>query len=186
MQWISALFQSLARPLKWWVVCAPWEQGLRVRLGRNAKLMRPGVHLCIPFLDRIYVQSVRLQCFTTSGHSISSRDGKILTISLAIRFQIEDIVQVYQKLSNPQHMIVVEALSWASKVIARSDAATINPEYLTREINEEMACDGWGLKDVHVDIIGFATARCYRLITGDGWVQAGRNIDQPEFSGEVT
>ena len=43
----------------WIVIVAPWEQALRIRLGKRVKLCKAGCYLRIPFIDRIYRQSIR-------------------------------------------------------------------------------------------------------------------------------
>ena len=56
---IRELFAQLSNVLTWVVVVAPWEQALRIRWGKTATLLKGGVYLRIPFIDRIYRQSVR-------------------------------------------------------------------------------------------------------------------------------
>ena len=51
--------RQFLKALQMWVTIAPWEQGLRVRLGRRVKLLGAGVHLRLPVLDVLYIQTVR-------------------------------------------------------------------------------------------------------------------------------
>lgn len=44
--WLSGVLNSW----KFWIVIAPWEVGVRIRLGRKAVALGPGLHLRIPWV----------------------------------------------------------------------------------------------------------------------------------------
>lgn len=184
MQWFTTAIQSMTRLFKWWVVVACWEQGIRVRLGKNTKRLDPGVHLRIPFLDRIYVQSTRFRVISCPTQSISKRDKSVITFGLAVRYQIQDIVKLYQTAASVEAILLYDAISKASHLVATSDS-DINPASLEEQVNATMSSHEYGLSDVRVSILSFCQARCYRFITGDAWLSSGRNFDDEESSGEV-
>lgn len=66
----GAIFRFF-RQFQIWVVVAPWEQAVRVRLGKHLSVLNAGVHLKLPFADLVYLQSVRLRI---SGIREADRD----------------------------------------------------------------------------------------------------------------
>ena len=184
MSWFTTALQSMTRLFKWWVVVACWEQGVRVRLGKNSKRLDPGVHFRIPFLDRIYVQSTRLRVINCPTQSISTRDKNVITFGLAVRYQIQDVVKLYQTTASVEAILLYEAISKAAHLITTTDS-DLDPASLEEQINATLPSHEYGLSDVRVSILSFCQARCYRFITGDAWLPSGRNMDDAESSGEV-
>lgn len=185
MEWLSTLLQAFARPFTWWVVVASWEQGLRVRLGKQTKLLRPGVHLRIPFLDRIYVQSTRLRVVSCQGQSFSAGDGRTVTVSLSVRYAVRDIVLMYEAASAPEAVLLFEACRAASSYVSGRGSHDVSSEGLREFMSRatSAAADALGLRDVAVTITSFCVVRTLRLITGEGWV-GSRDMDYKEHSGE--
>ena len=184
MQWFSTILQSMAKPLKWWVVVASWEQGIRVRLGKKTKRLDPGIHFRLPFLDRIYVQSTRLRVLDAQGQSISTPKGDIITFGLVVRYQIQDIVKLYQTTANVGAMLICDAVSKTSHLIATAESDP-SPALVEEKVNATMPSDEYGLDKVQVSVVNFCKSRCYRMITGNGWLGTDSSLDDEQGAGEV-
>jgi hypothetical protein len=184
MNWLPTMLQSLSRPMKWWIVVASWEQGLRIRLGRNPTRLDPGIHFRIPFVDRIYVQSTRARVISVENQSLSTKDGKVYTVSLGVRFRINNIITVYETMAQPEGILACDALSLVARYISAKDSKDVDPEELESAINDNMPSYGSGLTDVLVNVTGFCHSRCYRMITGGTWVPTGTSLDGKDNSGE--
>jgi len=186
MQWISQVFTMFAKPLKWWVVVAPWEQGIKVRLGKTAKRLDSGIHLRLPFLDRIYVQSIRLRTTTKDNQTISSLDGKTISISIAVQFAINDIKKLYNSVANPEVTLRTLIESKIAEFISTRNIQDITPAKIESHINTEMReFKDWGLGKLKCSIIGFTTARTYRLLMNDYSSSGGLyNIEDADSTGE--
>ena len=61
METFTALLKQIGQIFRWWVIVAPWEQGLRVRAGKHVLLLKPGLHVRIPYIDQVFIQSSRLR-----------------------------------------------------------------------------------------------------------------------------
>ena len=183
MSWLPTMLQSLSRPMKWWLVIASWEQGVRVRFGRNPTRLDPGIHLRIPFVDRIYVQSTRARVLTVENQSLSTKDGKVYTVSIAIHFRICDVVKLYEEMAQPEGVLACDAMSRVAQHIFIKQSKDIDPAALEDVINGDMP-NYVGLGAVRVNVTGFCHSRCYRMITGATWLPTGASLDQAENSGE--
>ena len=184
MQWFSTILQTMAKPLKWWVVVASWEQGIRVRLGKVTKRLDPGIHFRLPFLDRIYVQSTRLRVLDAQGQSISTLKGDIITFGLVVRYQIQDIVKMYQTTANAGTVLLCDAVSKTSHLIATAESDP-SPAFVEEKVNAAMPSHEYGLGKVQVSIVNFCRTRCYRMITGNGWIGTDNSLDDARSTGEV-
>src|SRR6267143_1793761 len=118
MEWLTTLLRAFAQPFQWWIVVAPWERGLRIRLGKAAAELAPGIHWRIPFLDRIYLQSVRTRTITETYQTISSQDGCTLVLSIAIDFVITDLRQMFDTLSSPEATLKCRATAAIAEFVA--------------------------------------------------------------------
>lgn len=164
MTWVTQLFDALVKPFRWWVVVAPWERGIRVRTGKSVKQLDPGIHLRIPLLDRIYVQTVRIRMISAQGQTIATSDGLVLTLSVAIQYAICDIVRVYNSVANLEDTLlnVIEGL--IAEIVATAQADALSPKVIEEQVTARMPSMNWGLSDVKCRVTSYAFVRTYRLI----------------------
>lgn len=186
MNWLSTIFNDWTKPFKWWIVIASWEAGLRIRLGKKAKRLNPGLHFKIPFLDRLFVQSIRLRTITRDNLNTTTKDGKTISICIAIDFAIADIEKLYDTLSSPETTINARV----SEAIVHFIAATKLEELKLKNICEIMSQAAWkGLDGIFestsVRIIGFSVCRTHRLLQNDYAQSQGLySLDNKDSDGE--
>lgn len=163
MNWLSQLF-GLFRAFQCWVVIAPWESGLRVRFGKSVSTLEPGPHLRIPFLDRIFVQAVRLRTISDSGQTIATKDGRVLTLAVAVSYAIEDIRRLYLAVSNPESTLLHQIQGHIAEVVSKTMSAELSPKVIEKTIEERVPSVEWGLSQVRIMVTTFAFVRTYRLL----------------------
>lgn len=168
MEWISQIASMIARPLQWWVTCTPWEAGLRVRLGKHAKVLLPGIHFRIPFLDRIFVQSTRTRMVSSTGQTVSTKDGKTVTVGMSAQYAIGDIKKMYMAVSSPDATLTHLVEGLIARIINATHSTELTPALISERATEQMPADAWGLTDVRVWITTFAQVKTYRLMTTEG------------------
>ena len=166
--WLTTIFHAMSQPLKWWVVVAPWEQGIRVRLGKRATRLSPGIHFRIPFLDQVFVQSTRLRIVTSGTRTLSTSDSKVVSVNVGIKFAIRDIKRLYNTVANPEMTLLNHVSSLVAEYIFKTNSKDLSPADLQNYVSDNMGDDDWGLCDVSAHIIDFALTRTYRLI-GNDW-----------------
>lgn len=163
MNLLSQIF-GLFKAFQLWIVIAPWEAALRVRLGRDAVILSPGPHWRIPFLDRIFVQSVRLRTISDSGQTMATKDGKVLTIAVAVSYAIDDIRKLYLTVSNPESTMLLQMQGMIATVVANTDSAALSPLILEELVTRRMPSTEWGLSQVRLMVTTFAYVKVYRLL----------------------
>jgi membrane protease subunit HflK len=162
MNWLSQVF-GFFRGFQFWIVIAPWESALRVRLGKNATVLNPGPHLRIPFVDRLFVQPTRLRTVSDSGQTVTTRDGKAVTLAVSIRYAIGDIRRLYQAACYPEVTLLCLVQGLLAEAVAESRSESLVPKQLEEAVTAKIPADDWGLTDVHVMITGFAFPKVFRI-----------------------
>jgi hypothetical protein len=163
MNWLSQIFQFF-RAFQFWIVVAPWESGLRVRFGKQCTVLHPGPHLRIPFVDRIFVQAVRLRTISDSGQTMATRDGRCLTIAVTVSYAIEDIRKLYLSVSNPEQTLLGQIQGHVAEFVSKSDSGSLHPELLQSTVKAKIPSTQWGLSQVGVMVTTFAYAKTFRLL----------------------
>ena len=158
------IFAKVGGLFRWWVVVAPWEQAVRVRLGKRATLLHPGLHLRIPGLDRVYRESVRLRTVDLGLQTISTTDGKTVTLSGFIRYKVVDLLEVMNALHHPEDTLADEAMGAIAKCVQTSMAASVTPSAVEEAATLAVQDIGYGLGCMSVGITDFAFVRTYRII----------------------
>jgi regulator of protease activity HflC (stomatin/prohibitin superfamily) len=166
MSWLSSVF-GFFRSFQFWVTVAPWESGLRVRYGTTATLLNPGLHWRIPFLDRIFVQPVRLRTIETPTITFTTKDDKTLSVRLAVMYRIDDIKQLHMAVANPESTLLATVQGLISTCVSAAASDAIKPETLTETILQNRVGSDWGLCDVSVVVMTFAFCRTLRLLMQD-------------------
>lgn len=185
MTWLTQAMSALGRGLALWVVIAPWEMGLRVRMGKRATVLHPGVRFRIPGLDRIYVQSARVRTLCESGLTLTTRDGKVLTISFAVEFAIEDIERLYSTHANPETTIGSRVKSAIVRHVGERPANDIAPSEIEAAARAALYSFAGkaGLGELDARVTSFTFSRAIRLLVNDYRDNGGLYNFETEGSG---
>lgn len=185
--WITQVFQSLSRPLTWWVVVATWEQAVRVRFGKRVHELGPGIHLRIPFVDRIYVQSTRLRTTCSTGLTITTEGGQTVTLSLAIEYSIASTLRVYETLANPDTILRCRFERMLTAAVAAVPSG-LTVHFINKALEievESMDLGVFGLRDARAFVTSFAVVRPIRLMSNDYVTSTSlHNIEEDSSVGE--
>ncbi len=152
------------RSFRCWMVVSPWEQALRVRLGKRVTLLRPGFHWKLPILDVIYLQSVRLRLSSISKQTVSTCSGQVVTIAGSLGYRIEDIQLLYNSIHHAEDTITALTRSLIADYVSGHSLAACQPDKIQEAVNASIDFSRFGLADVKVYITEFAVVRTYRLI----------------------
>lgn len=95
---------------KFWLVVPPWDVGIRVRLGRHAKRLPPGLHLRIPFIDEITLVNTRLRTTTTPPSTRASpMSGCVRVVQMVIGYRVVDPLAAVLTLAEPRSAVMAHA-----------------------------------------------------------------------------
>lgn len=171
LEWISKLFGSW----KFWVVIPPWDIGVRVRFGKNATELKPGIHFRLPFFDDITLVNTRLRTAGTPPVTIQSGINKVKTISAVYGFRIIDPV------------LAMNSFEWPSSAISAILVSEISEKRTALEC-EKIVSDYFKTKGILVDFVRFnedVESKVYRLIQAQSHISStDRYKDSSEYAGK--
>ena len=164
MNEIIQLLRQIIGQFQPWVIVSPWEQAVRVRLGKRIKLLDAGIHLKLPFLDSVYLQSVRLRVAGLYRQTLSTRDGVVITVGGTIGYKIEDIGKLYRTLHHGEGTIANLARVEISNYVTSHKRDECEPERIVNAVNGALDFSQYGLSAVSIAVTDFAIVRTLRLI----------------------
>jgi hypothetical protein len=170
------LLDYLAKFFTWWISIQPWEQGLRVRAGKYERLLYPGIHFKIPILDLVYVQTDRPRVVNIPIQTLTTKDGKTITVSTAFGYSISSILKLYHSLYQPELTISNMVMSSVAEYVATHPIDECTPSKI--ESNSIPDLVGKGIKDVKVTIVGYAIVKTYRIISEGSYMDPGFRLDK--------
>lgn len=168
MSGIKQIIEALKSLLQWWVVCAPWEQVIRVTAGKRVRLLGAGIHRRIPILDRVYRQSTRLRALSLPAQTLTTADGKTVTVALMVSFAVRDLLRLYNTLHHAEGTIQAIVLGACGEFVTSTPAADVTAPAVAHWTADRADLKRYGLDDITVAVATFAYVKTYRMITGDG------------------
>lgn len=161
---IVDLIQRIFGVFIWWAVIQPWEQGLRVRLGRHPILLQPGFHWRIPYVDAIYRQSVRRRYSGFGPQTVTTLDGHTLTIGGTLGYVVRDLLELYDRLQHPEDAIRAIAMGEIADFVSTHTLADCSPTAICTTCKNDLSLRRFGLLIQQFTLTTYARVRTYRLI----------------------
>lgn len=170
------IFSKLTNLLTWFFVVAPWEQAIRIRLGNHSGLLKAGVYVRIPFVDRIFQQSIRYRLNMIRPQTLTTSDGKIVTCTSAVGFFISDLFKLYNSVEQPNDTVESEVSGMIADYIGKHTLKECSIVELQNFVVDNLDLGKYGLEGKAFYITSFAATKTYRFITGDmpSWCTDGK------------
>jgi hypothetical protein len=160
LAWISKILDSW----KFWIVIPPWDVGVRIRFGKNATGLKPGIHFRIPFIDNITLVNTRLRIETTPPVNIDRANNKTRYISATIGYIVSDPLKSMMKFGRPETVVISKT---------QSEIATHKEENKVIKVLKEYFNNDSGIEIDFVKFIDDVEVKTYRLINGGSWIASG-------------
>lgn len=161
LAWLSRIFDSW----KFWIVIAPWEIGVRVRLGKRAAAVTPGLHLRIPLIDVITLVNTRLRIDGTPPVTVQGNAPHCTRyITATVGYRVCDPMKAMMKFGLPYAAVVSKAQVEIASACDEEKALKAMQAYFDAD------------SGIAVDFIKFVEdveVRTYRLINASAWIASG-------------
>lgn len=177
MELINQLLNFVKTLFDWWFVVMPWEQAIHVRAGKHSKLKTAGLYFKIPFIDAVFVQTTRMRRIDLSAQTVSTLDGKTITIKSSIGYVIGDMEKLYNTMSHPESTLANIAMGKVAQYIRGLDSTKVSPKDIEEYVNSSIDASLFGLKDVTLQITSWADVKTFRLIQDQSWIGETLNMD---------
>jgi regulator of protease activity HflC (stomatin/prohibitin superfamily) len=86
-RWLWEQFESYIFPF---VIIHVYERGAILTNGKNPRLLNPGFHLKIPFIQIVFTATITPDTLCAKAIHATTKDGKTITVEPTIEYTIED------------------------------------------------------------------------------------------------
>jgi regulator of protease activity HflC (stomatin/prohibitin superfamily) len=133
-----------------------YQQGLIERFGRYRKTIDPGLHLIIPFIEKVQKIDMREQVVDVQPQEVITKDNVVVTVDAVVYYQATDPVKLKYNVVN----FIIAATKLAQTNLRNVigdmdlDSALTSREIINTELREilDEATDVWGTRVVRVEI----------------------------------
>lgn len=164
---LQQILNGITHLFTWWVTVDPWEQGLRVRFGKKTTLLSPGVHLRIPIIDQIFKQTVRRRFSAVPTQTLTTADGKTVTVAGSLGYTIIDLERLYATLHHAEATLEAEAQGIISDYIIRMEYEGFTPSALQAFVEDNLDFECYGIGSPEFIITTFVQVKTIRLLMGE-------------------
>ncbi len=161
LQWLSDLVQGA----RLWTIVLPWERGVCVRLGYWTRRWEPGLHWRIPFLDQARVLNTRIRIVPVPCVTVTTKDGKTVTVAGTVGFQIADPFQVLLTVQKPEDAVMAISMAALAEYIVtrRTDAIDVSAME-TSVLDSLRRAPLKGFEFIFAKVVDYAIVRTIRLL----------------------
>ena len=176
MDAVNQIIQFIKQLFSWWFIVTPWEQAVFVRLGKRIRVLHGGFYFKVPFIDQVYVQSIRLRAIDMPIQTISSKDGSTITIKSVMNYAISDIYKLYNTISHPDTTLSAIVMSKIAEYIMNHNKDDIDTQQLEKDVINELHSVDYGLNKISFKITSWAEVKTIRLIQDQSWSFEGMDL----------
>jgi regulator of protease activity HflC (stomatin/prohibitin superfamily) len=178
MNQVQQLFEYFFNAVKIWVIVMPWETGLRIRYGKKVKNLSKGIYFRLPYFDSVYIQESRLRVISLATQTITTLDGKTITLNGAVGYSVTDINKLYDNLYHPETTISNMVMSEVSTFICSKDYKDISHNELEESILNGLKELDYGLEFTYFKVTNFAVVKTFRLIQDQNFYHEGLSMNE--------
>ncbi len=138
------------------VMIRPHQVGLVERLGKFRKKLSSGIHIIIPFIDRVIKVDMRERVVDVPPQEVITKDNVVVTVDGIIYYRVIEPDSVVYKVQNFVQAAVALAQTNLRNIIGE---LSLDETLTSREIiNEKLravldeATDAWGVKITRVEL----------------------------------
>ncbi len=137
-------------------IIRPYERGLVERLGKFKKELKSGLHLIIPFFDRLIKVDMRERVIDVPPQEVITKDNVVVTVDAVIYYEVTDAYRVIYNVSNFDIATIKLAQTNLRNVIGELelDQTLTSRERINMKLREVLdeATDKWGVRITRVEI----------------------------------
>lgn len=166
MQAIFEFVKALILELWPLTVVDPWEAGVRVRLGRWVRDLRPGLHISLPFMDAVHVVNVKRQAVNMPPQNIQTLDLQTFVIKGSVEYEVVDARKIWLEVQDHDESLIEVVQGLLAEYISTKISEELEVNKIEKDILRTVRREGkrWGLLVNKLYISDLAPSRPYRIM----------------------
>lgn len=186
MGFLQDIFREIKALLVWWVIVGPWEEALRVRSipfrDQTVTNLRSGPQWSFPFIDKIYIQDMRMRFCDMPVQNLTTADGHVLTIKCNLGYKIRNIRKLYDTLLHAEDSLVEAVTGFIADYVYQNPRGFL-PGELCADVTDKVNFTQYGLTGVKLKVTDFAYVPALRLIQGGNYYPTGDKLQTDVYIG---
>lgn len=170
MELINQIITFIKQLFDWWFLVMPWEQAVFVRAGNKTKVLDGGIYFKFPFLDKVFIQTKRMRMIDVAIQTVTTKDGKTITIKSAVGYSINDVFKLYNTISHPEISLCSIVMGKVTEHIRNNNSLDITPHKVEQEVSNSFNSTDYGLTGFTFTITTWAEVKTFRLIQDASWM----------------
>ena len=138
------------------VIVQPYEQALRIRLGRYTGRLNPGFSWVIPIITRVVTLDLRTQVMDVPKQEVITKDNSPTNVDALVYIRVVDPEKAYFEVANYKMATVALAQTSLRGIIGdmELDEILYNREQINMRLRDmlDKETDQWGVKIERVEI----------------------------------
>ncbi|PKQ16257.1 MAG: SPFH/Band 7/PHB domain protein [Actinobacteria bacterium HGW-Actinobacteria-7] len=137
-------------------IIRPYEKGVLERLGKYQRTLEPGLHIVIPFLDRVTKADMRENVVDVPPQEVITKDNVVVTVDAVVYYEATDPVKLIYNVGNFYLAATKLAQTNLRNVIGEMqlDESLTSREKINAALRQILddATDKWGVRVVRVEL----------------------------------
>jgi regulator of protease activity HflC (stomatin/prohibitin superfamily) len=146
-------FVYLASAIK---IVRPYQKGVVERLGKYQRTFEPGLHIIVPFIDRLTKVDMRENVVDVPPQEVITKDNVVVTVDAVVYYEATDPVKLIYNVSNFYLASTKLAQTNLRNVIGEMqlDESLTSRETINATLRQILddATDKWGVRVVRVEL----------------------------------
>jgi regulator of protease activity HflC (stomatin/prohibitin superfamily) len=144
-----------------------WEEGVYLRFGKFKKIVKPGLNLKIPFIDKVVKTEVITQTVHLQPQTLTTYDEKGIVLKSIVRYHVHDVKKFLLNVMHASDVLVdttqgvirdtVEGYPWL-------ELYDLN-EILEKKVQEIVG--NWGITVERITLTDLGIVRTYRIMSDE-------------------
>jgi len=148
------------------VVFAPYQAGVLIRLGKFERELGPGFHWVIPFADRLVYENTVPRTSRVHSLATTTKDGKTVGLEAVITWRIKDLQKSLLEVNDLKDAIEDSCAGIIGTELSNALWEDILQGRMVEQLTAACRKNGWrwGVEIMRVQLTGVAPVKNIRLL----------------------
>jgi len=164
------LIQWIGEALVPFVIILPYQEAVRIRLGKFQATLAPGIHWRIPIADSVLHENVVARTTHITGLSTTTSDGKAIGFDAVVTYRISDIKKALLEVEDVKDAVADTCAGQMGTTLADSSWDDVWHGKAVDNLTSVCRKRGWkwGIEILSVQLSGVCLVKNIRISTGGG------------------
>jgi regulator of protease activity HflC (stomatin/prohibitin superfamily) len=167
------MFDKLIEVLiEWWnhilpfIIIKDYEQAVLLRFGKFKTVLKPGLHLKLPFFDEVIDQHIVATTLSLSAQSLYTKDKQNIVVKGVIKYRIADVKIFLLEVWDAQDALSDMAQSIIKNVIMSMTLEECTDSEIDNALTKKVRVEArkWGVEVQQVTLTDLAPIKSFRII----------------------